>query len=182
MGMGVLVLVGVLTRVTALNYMTIGDATVITYVTLVFALGLAHFVLKEPCLVTHTAMAFLIILGTMVLTRPPFLTGQSQFDTLLLIGVGLKLIDGASRALFSIVMRKMREFHFATVLLIMNLTGLVLNVATCYSLGLFRVPESLYDIMLLIGQGTLSSAGHLSLVLALKFEQVATVTDRKSVV
>ena len=164
-----------LSRVTALEYLTIGDATVTTYLSLVFTLPLACALLHEKCRLTPTLMAALIIAGAFVITRPPFLTGDTQLDSRLVIGMGLKLVDGLSTALYTVLVRKCREYHFVAMFLVTSLTGLSLTVLATSALGLFAWPDGPADLALLILLGVLSTAAHNTLILGLKFESANTV-------
>ena len=146
-GMGLLVITGMIFRVTALEYMTIADATVVTYIAIVFVLLLAHFILRESCTFSKSSTAALIILGACVIARPPFLTGASNFDKNLLIGIGMKCADGAAQAGYSVMYRKWRHLHFAATLFIILIVGNVEATCAAFALQVFTLPTSTYDVV-----------------------------------
>ena len=79
---------GALFRVTAYEFLSIADATVLTYMSLIFIPIFAHFFLSEKCQVVPALMAVLIICGVCIIAKPPFLTGASGFDSKLGVSCG----------------------------------------------------------------------------------------------
>jgi len=71
----------VILRYYALQYLTIGDTSVITYSTPVLVTVLAHFFLGERCGVFPIIVAFVTLCGVVIVTKPPLLTGAAGFDT-----------------------------------------------------------------------------------------------------
>lgn len=71
----------VILRYYALKYLTIADTSVITYSTPVLVTVLAHFFLKERCGVFPIFIAFVTLCGVVIVTKPPILTGATEFDS-----------------------------------------------------------------------------------------------------
>jgi len=71
----------VILRYYALEYLSIADTSVITYATPVLVTVMAHFVLGEKMGIVPVLAAILTFGGVVVMTRPPFLTGQKSFNT-----------------------------------------------------------------------------------------------------
>lgn len=67
-------------RYFALEYLTIGDTAVITYATPVLVTVLAHFFLGEKIGIIPVLVALATFAGVLIMTKPPFITGQEEFD------------------------------------------------------------------------------------------------------
>jgi len=71
----------VILRYSALQYLSIGDTSVITYASPVLVIILAHFCLGEKMGIVPILAAILTLGGLVVVTRPPFLTGEQSYNT-----------------------------------------------------------------------------------------------------
>ncbi|CAL8087961.1 unnamed protein product [Orchesella dallaii] len=69
----------------ALNYIEIGDVTVISFTTPVFVSILAYFFLGEKLGVVPVLIALITLIGIGIITRPPILSGSQEFDPLNLV-------------------------------------------------------------------------------------------------
>lgn len=65
----------VVAQVYSLQYLSIGDSTVICFSTPVFITFLAHFILGEPLGIVPVATSVFTLGGVIVIMRPPVLTG-----------------------------------------------------------------------------------------------------------
>lgn len=77
---GIIGSTSVILRYYALQYLTIGDTSVITYSTPVLVTVLAHFFLGERCGVFPIIIAMVTLCGVIIVTKPPILTGATEFD------------------------------------------------------------------------------------------------------
>ncbi|ODM97265.1 Solute carrier family 35 member G1 [Orchesella cincta] len=167
----------VILRYYALQYLTIGDTSVITYSTPVLVTVLAHFFLGERCGVFPIIIAFTTLCGVIIVTKPPILTGESGFDTNMLIGSAFAVGSLFCSALIVIITRKIREVHFTVMTLVFGIIGVVQAGLLIHFLGSYTttLPTELFDSLLIAGVGGLSFLGQMSIVLALKFENAGPV-------
>jgi drug/metabolite transporter (DMT)-like permease len=75
----------VILRYYALEYLTIGDTSVITYSTPVLVTVMAHFFLGEKCGVVPSIIVFTTLAGVIIAIKPPLLTGGESFDNNILV-------------------------------------------------------------------------------------------------
>ena len=68
-------------RYLSLAYLSIGDTSVISYSSPILVTILAHFLLGEKTGIVPIFSTILALCGVIVITQPPILTGQSDFDT-----------------------------------------------------------------------------------------------------
>jgi len=81
----------VILRYFALEYLTIGDTAVITYATPVLVTIMAHFFLGEKMGIIPVLVAIVTFIGVVVMTRPPFITGEEEFDTNILVSTNYQI-------------------------------------------------------------------------------------------
>jgi len=165
----------VILRYFALQYLTIGDTSVITYSTPVLVTILAHFFLGEKCGVIPIIVAITTLGGVIVITRPPVITGAESFDNDTLIGTGLACGSLVCSALIVIITRKIREVQFALMTLVFGVIGVLQAFILTQIFNNFSLPGHLEDSLLVLGLGGLSFLGQMAIILALKFEQAGPV-------
>ncbi|CAL8122538.1 unnamed protein product [Orchesella dallaii] len=165
----------VILRYYALQYLTIGDTSVITYSTPVLVTVLAHFFLGEKCGVFPIIVAFITLCGVIIVTKPPILTGATEFDSNMMIGSAFAVGSLFCSALIVIITRKIREVHFTVMTLVFGVIGVAQAGLLIYFLGHFNMPNELFDSLLVAGVGGLSFLGQMAIVLALKFENAGPV-------
>jgi len=76
---------GTVLKVYSLQFMSAADSAVITFSTPVFVVIVAWIFLGEPCGVVPILTAILVLLGVTLILRPPWITGDTQFDHNLLV-------------------------------------------------------------------------------------------------
>ncbi len=65
--------------------MTAADSTVIAFSSPVFVVIVAWICLGEKCGVIPILCSFSVLIGVGIITRPPWITGEKEFDTELLV-------------------------------------------------------------------------------------------------
>ncbi|CAG7833424.1 unnamed protein product [Allacma fusca] len=166
----------VILRYFAVEHMTIGDASVISYSSPVLVTILAHFFLGEKTGLVPILTAVFTLCGVVVITQPPMLTGKEGFDHDTLIGTGFAVGSLVCSACMTIITRKIREVQFALMLVVFGIIGMIQAfVISRFSNG-FTWPTETYDSMMLFGVAGLSFLGQMSIILALKFEQAGPVS------
>ncbi|XP_021959979.1 solute carrier family 35 member G1 isoform X2 [Folsomia candida] len=172
----------VILRYYALQYLSIGDTSVITYSTPVLVTVMAHFFLGERCGVIPVIVSFTTLAGVVIVTKPPLLTGAESFDTDTLIGTALACGSLFCSALIVIITRKIREVHFALMICVFGIIGVAQAAIMAHTLGHghLDVPTQLEDLLLTVGVATFSFFGQSAIVLALKFEQAGPVALLRS--
>jgi drug/metabolite transporter (DMT)-like permease len=64
----------------SLKYINLADSMVISFSTPVFVTLVAHLFLGEKCGIIPLISGIIVLGGVGVITRPPMLTGQEEFD------------------------------------------------------------------------------------------------------
>lgn len=64
----------------ALDFIAIGDVSLVSFTTPVFVTVLAYFVLKEKCGISSVFAAFVSLIGIGVISRPPILSGEETMN------------------------------------------------------------------------------------------------------
>lgn len=64
----------------SLSFMSLADSTVVLFCGPVFVVVFAHFCLQEKCGIVTIPIALWTMLGVLIITRPPMITGESNFD------------------------------------------------------------------------------------------------------
>jgi hypothetical protein len=83
----------------------------------------------------------------------------------------MKVLDALCISIYSILLRKLRGIHSAVMNLVVALTGLIIVLSTAAPLHLLKIPEGLTEIGLILALGFTHNFAHLTLILALTFEQ-----------
>lgn len=82
----------------ALNYIEIGDVTVISFTTPIFVTLLAYFFLGEPLGLVPVLNALVTLIGIGIISRPPILSGTETFDVVNLVSALLILAYHENKA------------------------------------------------------------------------------------
>ncbi|ODN04298.1 Solute carrier family 35 member G1 [Orchesella cincta] len=159
----------------ALNYIEIGDVTVISFTTPVFVSILAYFFLGEKLGIVPVLIAFVTLIGIGIIARPPILSGTQEFDPLNLIGVALALGCMGFATFTYVALRWLKPVHYALVTFFYGLISVIECGICAISIGVFQFPLTLEHWLLAFGLGALAFAGQSLFTLALKFEDAGPV-------
>ncbi|CAL8104295.1 unnamed protein product [Orchesella dallaii] len=173
---GILGSSSVILRYYSLQYLTIGDTSVISYATPVLVTVLAHFFLGEKCGIFSILIAIITLCGVVIVTKPPILTGAEELDTNILIGSALAVGSLICTSFYTIVTRSIRAVHFTVLTLVVGIVGVIQSFALIYFVGEFNMPGELFDSLFVAGVGILSFLGQIFTVFALKFENAGPVS------
>ena len=78
---GMLQAASVVFRASSLQYLDVGDMTVIVFSSPILTTIIAHFVVQEPCGVIFIFIAVYTFGGVVLITKPPLLVGGKEFDS-----------------------------------------------------------------------------------------------------
>ena len=84
---GLLQAASVVFRSWSLQYLDIGDMTVIVFSSPILTTIIAHFVVQEPCGIIFIFIAVYTFFGVVLITKPPMLIGGKEFDGDHLVGL-----------------------------------------------------------------------------------------------
>ncbi|CAL8110017.1 unnamed protein product [Orchesella dallaii] len=159
----------------ALNYIEIGDVTVISFTTPVFVSILAYFFLGEKLGIVPVLIALITLIGIGIITRPPILSGSQEFDPFNLIGVALALGCMGFATFTYVALRWLKPVHYALVTFFYGLISVIECGICAVAIGVFQFPQTLEHWLLAFGLGALAFAGQSLFTLALKFEDAGPI-------
>ena len=170
----------VVLRYYALEYLTIGDTSVISYSTPVLVTILAHFMLGERAGLLSFIVAFTTLVGVVIVAKPPMLTGATSFTSGALLGTGLAVASLLCGSIQIILTRRVRRVHFAVLTISVGLIGLALSGTLMFYFQDFVYPRLDFhsgatEAFYVAGLTVTSFLGQMSIILALKFEQAGPV-------
>lgn len=172
---------------------------VITSSTSVFVTLLAHCFIGEKCAIVPILTAILTMAGVIVISRPPMLTGEEQFDTNILvsgsgiifffcygmtpdlvticfqIGVAMALGCMILAAAILVIQRYLRTSHFSLISLSSGLWGTLICVILTFAIGAFKLPENSTDALYGVALAVLTFFAQSFIVIACKFEQAGPI-------
>ena len=117
---------------TSLARLPLGDATTIFSSSPVLVMVLSVFILKEKCGVFRVLAAVILVSGVILIAKPPFIFGQTTYDTL---GYSLVLSACLMSAL-GIVLTKLTSAQVEKLIILFYL-GIAITV--CGSIGLLSL-------------------------------------------
>ncbi|CAG7816341.1 unnamed protein product, partial [Allacma fusca] len=136
-----------------------------------------HFCIGEKCGVVSVLLAIFTSLGVFVIVRPPILTGGADFDTDTLIGASLAFMSMLCNSTVIILMRKIRQVHWALMLLTFGSWGVAESLVVALGFGVLQLPQGTWDSFLtLVVLPVLVFCGQISIILAVKFENAGPVS------
>ncbi|CAG7698834.1 unnamed protein product [Allacma fusca] len=160
----------------ALQYIEIGDATVISFTTPVFVGLLSHFMLREKFGVVPIFTALLTVLGIGVITRPPILSGAAEFDTNNLIGAGMALGCMFFATFTYVILRWLRNVHYGLVTFCYGFYSVIECSICALIIGVLEFPHTGMDWFLACTLAALAFAGQSFFTQALKYEEAGPVS------
>ncbi|XP_021958875.2 solute carrier family 35 member G1 isoform X2 [Folsomia candida] len=167
-------------RFYSLEYITLADASVVSFSSPVLVAILAHFCLGEKCSVVSICVAILTVLGVMVIARPPLLTSGTPDDAKVWIGVLLAVVSLACGSALLILMRNIRQTHFSLMLLVGGGWGVGQSGAMGWALDVLKVPDTIWVWSLLGCLGLMTFLGQIGIIMALKYENAGPVAVIRS--
>lgn len=127
----------------------------------------AYFILKEKIIPLDILNVLLVLAGMLLIAKPPFIFGNSkeyEDDSGYAVAAIAVSCLAVIQANVFFVLRLLKEVHFAQILLWF---GLVATVISGFALLIFstpRVPDSAFDICMLLANGILSFIAQIGLV------------------
>ncbi|CAG7730505.1 unnamed protein product [Allacma fusca] len=125
----------------SLKHISPADSSVILHCNPVFVAFGARLFLKEKVTICASITAILAIIGVVLISKPPFLAGEDEFDSQQLIGIGFAIAGMFTLTASVLLMRSLRELHFSMLNSVFGFTGMV----TALILGTLLWWDLLYD-------------------------------------
>ena len=161
----------------AIRYLPIADVAMITSIKPVVITLLSCIFLKEPCGLFEIGNLALVISGIFLVVQPPFFFGPSgqEYSTHMFYTSMALLTTQCLAAVTTIVVRYLRDMHWATLAISTRLLNIVEVVAILSYRGLFCLPTCGLErlgILILAGLGCVQQVAN---ILSLKLEEAHVV-------
>ena len=150
-----------------MKHMPQGDVAMLTAGSPALTAIFAYFILKEKIIPLDILNVLLVLAGMLLIAKPPFIFGNSkeyEDDSGYAVAAIAVSCLAVIQANVFFVLRLLKEVHFAQILLWF---GLVATVISGFALLIFstpRVPDSAFDICMLLANGILSFIAQIGLV------------------
>ncbi|OXA38335.1 hypothetical protein Fcan01_26818 [Folsomia candida] len=167
-------------RFYSLEYITLADASVVSFSSPVLVAILAHFCLGEKCSVVSICVAILTVLGVVVIARPSILTSGTPDDAKVWIGVLLAVVSMACGSALLILIRNIRQTHFSLMLLVGGGWGVGQSGVLGWALGVLKVPDTMWVWFLMWCLCLMTFLGQIGIIMALKYENAGPVAVIRS--
>ncbi|CAL8125840.1 unnamed protein product [Orchesella dallaii] len=174
--LGILGCASTFLRCIALQYISVGDSTVVFSSYTVVVTILAHFCLNEKCGVMSVIFAVTTAVGVIIISRPPILSGKTEVNVAFLEITMIALAGLMCTAVYLILMRKIRKTHFALMMIVGGAFGMFGCGISAYLLGLLKIPDNETDVILIIVLSLLTFLGQAFFVLAVKYEKAGPLS------
>ncbi|KAL9873133.1 solute carrier family 35 member G1 [Glossina fuscipes fuscipes] len=169
----------------AFRHMPLADASVIIFSTPVFVAIFARVFLKEQCSIFNVITIVLTLVGVVLITRPPFVFGETSASALESERFAGKNYDiwgpvaAISSTLFGanvyILLRALKGLHFSVIMTNFGAFALIYTLIVCGSIGAICWPACGHDRWLVVVLGIFSFLGQILLTLSLQMEQAGPV-------
>jgi drug/metabolite transporter (DMT)-like permease len=150
--------VGALMHFYALKHMPQADVSMLCAGSPAVTTILAWIILKEKIIALDIANVFLVFVGMVLIIQPPFMFGYSvayETDPEYSYAVAAVSLLTVFRANVYILLRMLKDVHFASILFVFGLTGTFVSTAALFLLGSPSIPSGGRDRVLLIANGVL---------------------------
>lgn len=164
----------------AIRLMPLADASVIIFTSPVVVAIFARIFLKETCGLFHYFTLFLTISGVLMITRPPFLFGQStaQYNFL---GPLAALLSTIFTAIVFIILRVLKNLHFSVILVCFATYSMMQSFSMAWATGKLCWPKCGTERLLVVALGLFSFAGQMLLTIATQLEEAGLVAIARTV-
>ncbi|CAI6368879.1 unnamed protein product [Macrosiphum euphorbiae] len=158
----------------AIRHMPLADASVIVFSVPVMVAIFARIFLKEPCGLFHYFTLFLTMIGVLLITRPPFLFGQStkQYNFL---GPLAALLSTFFGAIVYILLRALKNLHFSVIMVTFATYSIIQTTSMAWATGNLCWPKCGTERILVIALGVFSFSGQMLLTIAAQLEEAGWV-------
>lgn len=164
----------------AVRHMPLADASVIVFSVPVVVAIFARIFLKEPCGLFHYCTLFLTMIGVMLITRPPFLFGQStkQYN---ILGPLAALLSTFFGAIVYVLLRALKDLHYSVILVTFATYSIVQTSSMAWATGNLCWPKCGTESLLVIALGLFSFSGQILLTIAAQLEEAGLVAIARTV-
>jgi len=159
----------------ALEYIAIGDVSVISFTTPIFVSVLAFLFLKEELGFVNIGAAFLTLLGIGIISRPPILSGEESFNLDITIGVGLALGCMLFATFTYVALRYLKPVHYVLVTFFYGFYSVWECGIAALVTGTFELPVGPLDWLLAITLAGLAFVAQALFTLSLKYEKAGPI-------
>lgn len=164
----------------AIRHMPLADASVIVFSVPVVVAIFARIFLKEPCGLFHYFTLFLTMLGVLLITRPPFLFGQSTKHNSIL-GSLAALLSTVFAAIVYIVLRALKNLHFSVIMVCFATYSIFQTSGMAWATGNLCWPKCGSERLLVITLGLFSFFGQILITIAAQIEEAGLVAIARTV-
>lgn len=164
----------------AIRHMPLADASVIVFSVPVVVAIFARVFLKEPCGLFHYFTLFLTMLGVVMITRPPFLFGQSTKHYNFL-GPLAALLSTIFAAIVYILLRALKNLHFSVIMVCFASYSIIQTSTMAYATGNLCWPKCGTERLLAVALGIFSFSGQMLLTIAAQLEEAGLVAIARTV-
>ncbi|ODN02169.1 Solute carrier family 35 member G1 [Orchesella cincta] len=159
----------------AVKYLTVADAIVIDASSPIFVYVMASFLLDEKCGVLPVFTTIMAFIGVALITRPPLLTSEAEFDFDNLIGVSLAFSCMLCITFTIITLKFLENIFHGIVKLVFGLWGTIQCLIVSRLCGTLSVPSGWSDVWKILATAVLFYLGQAFITLALKYEDAGPV-------
>lgn len=164
----------------AIRHMPLADASVIVFSVPVVVAIFARIFLKEHCGLFHYFTLFLTMLGVMMITRPPFLFGQSTKHYNFL-GPLAALLSTIFAAIVYILLRALKNLHFSVIMVCFASYSIIQTSTMAWATGNLCWPKCGTERLLTVALGVFSFSGQMLLTIAAQLEEAGLVAIARTV-
>lgn len=164
----------------AIRHMPLADASVIVFSVPVVVAIFARIFLKEPCGLFHYFTLFLTMLGVLLITRPPFLFGQSTTQYSFL-GPVAALSSTIFAAIVYILLRALKDLHFSVIMVCFATYSILQTSSMAWATGNLCWPRCGTERLLVVALGVFSFSGQMLLTIAAQLEEAGLVAIARTV-
>jgi len=164
----------------AIRHMPLADASVIVFSVPVVVAIFARIFLKEPCGLFHYFTLFLTMLGVLLITRPPFLFGQSTTQYSFL-GPIAALSSTIFAAIVYILLRALKDLHFSAIMVCFATYSILQTFSMAWATGNLCWPKCGTERLLVVALGVFSFSGQMLLTIAAQLEEAGLVAIARTV-
>lgn len=161
-----------ITAFAAIEYIPLGDASVLFYTSPVFTIVLARVYLKEPCTVFSTGMIVIVMIGIILVTQPPLEFLTTSVTSKYAMGVILALLSSLTDAINIVMLRDLKLLHYSVLLFLHGILSLVFSTLLIPFTRVTKVVTPTYPLLMSL----FSALEQLALVWALNLAKASPVS------
>ena len=165
---------GVLIHFYGLKHMPQGDVSMLTAGAPALTAIFAFFILKEKIILLDILNVVLVLAGMVLIIKPPFIFGYSkEYEAdpeYAVAAIGVSCCTFIQANVY-ILLRLLKEVHFAVIILVFGIVGTVVSTAALFAFSTPHIPESNSDIVMTFAVGFLSFLAQIALTQAKKLSR-----------